>query len=158
MNTVIESAVDPLTAASVGLKIDAAALPAEVVTGVMDGTIPLNDPQTTLALLSLNAVVGVKGQVSKGADGKTAPGSRRYHVRAVPFHCLQGSAVTAPGRQAPESTSRELSVTAWTAGPIAICSPGPSFRCRRHSRQDRKPNMLHGRRCSGPAFTIRASM
>lgn len=70
MNRVIESAVDPLTAASVGLKIDAAALPAEIVKGVTDGTIPLNDPQTTLALLSLNAVVGVKGQVSKGADGK----------------------------------------------------------------------------------------
>jgi hypothetical protein len=70
MNKVIEAAVDPLTAASVGLKIDAAALPAAVVTGVIDGTIPLNDPQTTLALLSLNAVVGVKGQVSKGADGK----------------------------------------------------------------------------------------
>jgi len=70
MNTVIESAVDPLTAASVGLKIDAAALPADVVAGVQDGSIPLNDPQTTLALLSLNAVVGVKGQVSKGSDGK----------------------------------------------------------------------------------------
>jgi hypothetical protein len=70
MNTVIESAVDPLTAAAVGLKIDAAALPAAVVQGVVDGTIPLDDPQTTLALLSLNAVVGVKGQVSTGADGK----------------------------------------------------------------------------------------
>jgi hypothetical protein len=70
MNAVIESAVDPLTAASVGLKIDADALPAEVVTGVVDGTIPLDDPQTTLALLSLNAVVGVKGQVSKGIDDK----------------------------------------------------------------------------------------
>jgi hypothetical protein len=70
MNSVIESAVDPLTAASVGLKIDAAALPAAVVAGITGGTIPLNDPQTTLALLSLNAVVGVKGQVSKGADGR----------------------------------------------------------------------------------------
>ena len=70
MNQVIESAVDPLTAASVGLKIDAAALPAEVVAGVAGGTIPLDDPQTTLALLSLNAVVGVKGQVSKGPDGR----------------------------------------------------------------------------------------
>ncbi len=70
MNKVIESAVDPLTAASVGLKIDAAALPAAVVTGVIDGSIPLTDPQTTLALLSLNAVVGVKGQVSKGTDGR----------------------------------------------------------------------------------------
>ncbi len=70
MNEVIESAVDPLTAASVGLKIDAAALPAAVVAGITDGSIPLDDPQTTLALLSLNAVVGVKGQVSTGSDGK----------------------------------------------------------------------------------------
>lgn len=70
MNEVIEAAVDPLTAASVGLKIDAAALPDEVVEGVLSGAIPLNDPQTTLALLSLDAVVGVKGEVSEDADGK----------------------------------------------------------------------------------------
>ncbi|MEO6030482.1 MAG: hypothetical protein ABIP61_01050, partial [Burkholderiaceae bacterium] len=57
MNAVIESAVDPLTAASVGLKIDADALPQTVVDGVIDGSIPLNDPQTTLTLLSLDAVV-----------------------------------------------------------------------------------------------------
>lgn len=80
MDKVIESAVDPLTAASVGLKIDAAALPAEVVQGVTDGTIPLDDPQTTLALLSLDAVVGVKGQVSKGADG-------RLHLDRVGITC-----------------------------------------------------------------------
>ncbi len=70
MNKVIETAVDPLTAASVGLKIDADALPANVVQGIQDGSIPLDDPQTTLALLSLDAVVGVKGEVSPGADGK----------------------------------------------------------------------------------------
>jgi hypothetical protein len=70
MNKVIEAAVDPLTAASVGLKIDADALPATVVQGIQDGSIPLNDPQTTLALLSLNAVVGAKGEVSQGANGK----------------------------------------------------------------------------------------
>lgn len=70
MNEVIEGAVDPLTAASVGLKIDAGALPEEVVQGVLDGSIPLDDPQTTLALLSLDAVVGAKGKVSTGADGR----------------------------------------------------------------------------------------
>ncbi|HET7548363.1 MAG TPA: hypothetical protein VFJ86_11360 [Usitatibacter sp.] len=97
MNKVIESAVDPLTAASVGLKIDAAALPASVVAGVEDGSIPLNDPQTTLALLSLNAVVGVKGQVSKGADGK-------LHLDRVGITCAlchstvsRDLQVTAPG-------------------------------------------------------------
>ncbi len=80
MHTVIESAVDPLTAASVGLKIDAAALPPEIVQGVTDGTIPLDDPQTTLALLSLDAVVGIKGQVSQGADG-------RLHLDRVGITC-----------------------------------------------------------------------
>lgn len=70
MNTVIQSAVDPLTAASVGVKIDVDALPAEVVQGIQNGTIKLNDPQTTLALLQLNAVVGLQGKVSTGSDGK----------------------------------------------------------------------------------------
>jgi hypothetical protein len=70
MHEVIETAVDPLTAASVGLKIDADALPADVVQGIQDGSIALDDPQTTLALLSLDAVVGAKGDVSQGPDGK----------------------------------------------------------------------------------------
>ena len=70
MNKVIEAAVDPLTAASVGLKVDADALPANIVQGIVDGSIALDDPQTTLALLQLDAVVGAKGEVSQGADGK----------------------------------------------------------------------------------------
>ena len=70
MNKVIETAVDPTTALSVGLKVDATAIPAAVVAGIRDGSVSLTDPQTTLALISLNAVVGVKGEVSKGADGK----------------------------------------------------------------------------------------
>jgi hypothetical protein len=70
MNKVIQTAVDPLTAASVGLKIDADVLPATIVQGIQDGTIPLDDPQTTLALLSLDAVVGAKGEVHPGTDGK----------------------------------------------------------------------------------------
>lgn len=68
MNEVIESAVDPATALSVGLKVDMDALPSSVVDGVVNGDIPLDDPQTTLALIQLNAVVGVKGTVSKNAD------------------------------------------------------------------------------------------
>lgn len=70
MNKVIEAAVDPTTALSVGLKVDASALPAAVVAGIQNGSISLTDPQTTLALLQLNAVVGVKGEVSAGSDGK----------------------------------------------------------------------------------------
>ena len=70
MNKVIETGVSPKTALAVGLKVDANALPAAVVAGIQDGSISLDDPQSTLALISLNAVLGVKGTVSKGADGK----------------------------------------------------------------------------------------
>ena len=53
--------VSPKTALAVGLKVDAAALPADVVAGIKSGALSLDDPNTTLALLKLNAVVGVKG-------------------------------------------------------------------------------------------------
>lgn len=69
MNQVIESAVSPNTALAVGLKVDAEALPAAVVTAIQNGEVDLDDPQTTLTLLQLNAVVGVQGQVSENPDG-----------------------------------------------------------------------------------------
>lgn len=53
--------VSPATALSVGLKVDAEALPASLVEQVKNGKVDLNDPATTLALLKLNAVVGVTG-------------------------------------------------------------------------------------------------
>src|SRR5690606_6084134 len=69
MNEVVEAAVSPTTALSVGLKVDAEALPAAVVSAIQNGQVDLNDPQTTLVLLQLNAVVGVQGQVSQNSDG-----------------------------------------------------------------------------------------
>ncbi|MGZ3548096.1 MAG: c-type cytochrome [Vulcanimicrobiaceae bacterium] len=63
MNTVIENGVSPQTALSVGLKVDVDALPASVQQGVQNGTIDLTSPATTVALLKLNAVVGVVGTV-----------------------------------------------------------------------------------------------
>lgn len=65
MNEVVESAVDPTTALSVGLKVDAEALPPAVVQGIKSGSIDLKSKATTLALLQLNAVVGVRGTVVK---------------------------------------------------------------------------------------------
>ena len=68
MHEVIAAAVDPATALAVGLKVDAEALPAAVVQGITDGSISLTSPATTVALLKLNAVVGVKGTV-ESVDG-----------------------------------------------------------------------------------------
>lgn len=69
MHEVIQAAVDPTTALAVGLKVDAAALPVEVVQGIGSGAISLTDPATTVALLKLNAVVGLKGTVET-IDGR----------------------------------------------------------------------------------------
>jgi mono/diheme cytochrome c family protein len=46
-----------------GLKVDADALPPEVKAGILNGSISLDLPATTVALLRLGAVVGVVGQV-----------------------------------------------------------------------------------------------
>ena len=64
MNDVIASAVDPTTALSVGLKVDAEALPPAVVAGIRNGSVDLHSPATTIALLKLDAVVGLKGTVT----------------------------------------------------------------------------------------------
>jgi len=71
-----ESAVDPTTALSVGLKVDSEALPAAVVQGIQNGSIDLTSPATTIALLKLDAVVGVKGTVEtvNGSDVLTKVG------------------------------------------------------------------------------------
>jgi hypothetical protein len=61
MHEVIETAVSPVTALSVGLKVDADAVPAGVL-----ATADLNSPATTVELIRLNAVVGVVGQVEGG--------------------------------------------------------------------------------------------
>ena len=76
LHEVIRSAVDPVTALSVGLKVDAEALPPAVVAGIQDGSISLTSPATTVALLKLDAVVGVKGTVEtiNGADTLTRVG------------------------------------------------------------------------------------
>jgi hypothetical protein len=53
--------VSPKTALSVGLKVDADAIPAAVAADIRAGRVNLDDPASTLALLQLNAVVGVTG-------------------------------------------------------------------------------------------------
>ena len=58
MNQVVEQSVDPTTALAVGLKVDAAVLPP----GILQ-TVDLKSPATTVALLKMNAVVGIQATV-----------------------------------------------------------------------------------------------
>ena len=57
--------VDPATALAVGLKVDVEALPPSVIAALRAGEVDLKDPAVTIALLGLDAVVGVKGTLDE---------------------------------------------------------------------------------------------
>jgi len=58
LNEIVEKNVDPTTALKVGLKVDADALPA----GILE-KVDLKSPATTVALLKMNAVIGLQATV-----------------------------------------------------------------------------------------------
>ena len=57
--------VSPRTALGVGLKVDVDALPGKLKSDLRHGRVDLDDPANTVALLKLNAVVGVTGFFNK---------------------------------------------------------------------------------------------
>ncbi len=63
--------ISPKLALAVGLKVDSEALPPQVIQAIKNGQVSLDDPKTTLALLQLGAVVGVKGQFNADGSLKT---------------------------------------------------------------------------------------
>jgi hypothetical protein len=63
--------VSPNTALAVGLKVDVDALPEKLQNDLKEGRVDLDDPATTLALLQLNAVVGVTGFFNDQGDLKS---------------------------------------------------------------------------------------
>ena len=95
--------VSPATALAVGLKVDAEALPPNVLNAIRRGRVNLNDPAVTLALLDANAVVGLTGhRGQRRAVSRRSASSARCAIR-------------------PSTTrSRRASAAGSTAGPIAI--------------------------------------
>jgi mono/diheme cytochrome c family protein len=71
MHEVIQSAVTPEAALGVGLKVDVDALPQSVRDALAAGQVDLKSTATTLALLELDAVVGIKGEVRTVGGQKT---------------------------------------------------------------------------------------
>jgi hypothetical protein len=65
----VGAGLTPVAALGAGLKVDMDALPADLVAAIQAGQVDLNDPATTLALLKLNAVVGVTGVVDSAGSG-----------------------------------------------------------------------------------------
>jgi cytochrome c peroxidase len=64
MHEVVQKSVSPKMALSVGLKVDADAIPPEVARAIKQGQVDLESPATTVTLLKLNAVIGLKGTVT----------------------------------------------------------------------------------------------
>ena len=58
--------LSPKAALGLGLKVDAAAVPADVAAALKAGKVDLDDPASTLLLLKANAVVGVTGRFDGG--------------------------------------------------------------------------------------------
>src|SRR6185503_3063496 len=58
LHEVVEKSVDPLTALKVGFKVDSAVLPL----GILE-KVDLKSPATTVALLKMNAIVGIQATV-----------------------------------------------------------------------------------------------
>ena len=65
MHEVIETSVDPQSALAVGLKVDVDALPDDLRDAIASGVADLASPATTLALIGLDAVVGIRGSVEQ---------------------------------------------------------------------------------------------
>lgn len=63
--------VSPKTALAVGLKVDMDALPQPLVQQIKQGKVDLDDPAITLALVKLNAVLGVQGQFNQDGSLKS---------------------------------------------------------------------------------------
>src|SRR5262249_44485301 len=76
--------VSPNTALKVGLKVDADALPADVVSAIKAGKGNLDDPATTLTLLQLGAVVGVEGGFNDPKD--TSKGLKAVGITCAICH------------------------------------------------------------------------
>jgi hypothetical protein len=67
----VGSGVSPKDALAVGLKVDVDALPEDLIDQIQEGKVDLNDPATTLALLKLNAVVGLTGSFNPNGSLKS---------------------------------------------------------------------------------------
>ena len=97
--------VSPKTALSVGLKVDSDALPEALKKQLKAGKVDLDDPATTVALLKLNAVVGVTAFT--GPDG----GVRSMGIQCALCHStVDDSFAPGIGRRRDGWAARDLNI------------------------------------------------
>jgi hypothetical protein len=99
--------VTPKKALEVGLKVDAEALPESLVADIKNGKVDLDDPATTVALLKLNAVVGVKAFLDEKG------GARSVGIQCALCHStVDDSFAPGIGRRLDGWANRDLNVGA----------------------------------------------
>ena len=98
----------PTKVLELGLKVDAEALPAEVIQQLKAGKLDLNDPAVSLTLLKLNAVVGVTGHLDTSGKQLTSMG-----IQCAMCHStVDNSVAPGIGRRLDGWPNRDLNVGA----------------------------------------------
>jgi len=109
--------VSPRTALAVGLKVDVDALPRDLVRRLRRGEVDLDDVAVTLALLHLNAVVGVTGHFNQNGSLNSAA------IQCALCHStVDDSLLPGIGKRLDGWANRDLNV-----GAIINLSPDLSF-------------------------------
>jgi hypothetical protein len=99
--------VSAKTALGVGLKVDVDALPDSLQRDLRAGRVDLNDPAVTLALLKLNAVVGLRGTFQSG------PGLQSLGIQCALCHSsVDNSLAPGIGHRLDGWANRDLNVGA----------------------------------------------
>jgi hypothetical protein len=105
--------ISPATALALGLKVDVNALPDDLIEQLKKGRVNLDDPATTLALLKLNAVVGVTGFFNPPAQQKSKGVLQSLGIQCAFCHStVDDSLASGIGRRLDGWTNRDLNVGA----------------------------------------------
>ena len=108
--------VSPKTALAVGLKVDVDALPRSLLEQIEKGKVNLDDPAVTLALLKLNAVVGITGHFSSSGTLKSV-GIQCALCHSTVDNSIPGT-LCRPNQ--PKPRRPDALVVDWMAGQIVI--------------------------------------
>jgi hypothetical protein len=117
----VGAGVSPKGALAVGLKVDADALPASLIASLEQGQVNLDDPGVTLALLKLNAVVGITGFFASGGTTLQSVGIQC----ALCHSSVDNSLAPGIGHRLDGWANRDLNVG-------AIVNLAPDLNCRTH--------------------------
>jgi hypothetical protein len=113
----VGAGVSPLTALALGLKVDIEALPKSLQKKIKRGQVDLEDPATTLALLKLDAVIGLTGFFSDSGQ------IERLGIQCALCHStVDDSFIPGIGHRLDGWPNRDLDV-----GGIVAAAPDVSF-------------------------------